>query len=242
MPDLTARRTGVTAVSRALDVLEAFKPAEEEVTLAELARRTHLHKTTVLRIARTLAAARYLVQLLNRSWRLGPAAGWLGARYYRGFDCAVVIEPALRELAGKTRESAAFFVREGNSRVCVARVDGPEATRYHGRLGEELPLDKGAVGRVLLAYCGEPGEPYESIRRSGHHMTFGEREAGVASVAAPVFGLNHVLAGAVAVTGPLARLGRDETARHVGALLKAASRLTLQLGGNRQIVRRLCKA
>ena len=228
----------VVAVARALGILEAFKPGETELTLGELARRTRLHKTTVLRIARTLGAARYLVQLASGSWRLGPAAGWLGTRYHRGFDHAVVIEPVLRELTRKTRESAAFYVREGDTRVCVVRVDGPQPTRYHARLGEVLPLDKGAAGRVLLAYSGAPGEPYESVRRTGFHTTFGERDPAVGSVAAPVFGRNHVLAGALAVTGPSERFTRVAAAGHVRFLRDATARLTSELGGHILTVRR----
>ncbi len=228
----------VTAVARALDILEAFKAGETELSLGELARRTHLHKTTVLRIARTLGAGRYLVQLPIGAWRLGPAAGWLGTRYHRGFDRAIVIEPVLRELARKTRESAAFYVREGNSRVCVVRVDGSQPIRYHARLGEVLPLDRGASGRVLLAYSGEPGEPYESVRRAGHHTTFGERDPAVGSVAMAVFGHNHVLAGAVAVTGPLNRFTRAAAGRHVRFLRDAVTRLTSELGGHIRTVRR----
>lgn len=231
-------RSGVAAVARALAILDAFKPGESEVTLGELARRTQLHKTTVLRIARTLGAARYLVQLASGSWRLGPAAGWLGTRYHRGFDPAVVIEPVLRELAHETRESAAFYVREGSARVCVVRVDGPQPIRYHARLGEVLPLEKGAAGRVLLAYSGEPGEPYESVRCAGYAITFGERDPAVASMAAPVFGQNHVLVGCVAVTGPVDRLTPAKAGRHIRSLRKAASRLTAELGGNVLTVRR----
>lgn len=222
----------VVAVVRALQIMEAFKPGERELALAELARRTRLHKTTVLRIARTLGIARYLVQTASGGWRLGPAAATLGARYHRGFDHAIVIEPVLRDLARATRESAAFYVRETNTRVCVVRIDGPHPTRYHAQLGEILPLDAGAAGRVLLAYSGEPGEPYESIRRIGHHATYGERDPAVASVAAPVFGHNHVIAGAVAVTGPIERFTRAAVGNHVRLLRKAAARLTLELGGH----------
>lgn len=228
----------VVAVGRALAILDAFKPGEVDLALGELARRTRLHKTTVLRIARTLGAARYLVQLPGGSWRLGPAAGWLGARYHRRFDEAVIIEPVLRELTRKTRESAAFYIREGESRVCVVRVDGPHPIRYHARLGEVLPLDKGAPGRVLLAYSGEPGEPYESIRHTGFHATCGERDPAVGSVAAAVFGENRALIGVVAVTGPIDRFTRRAAERHAKFVKLAAERLTSDLGGRIMTVRR----
>ena len=60
-------------------MLEVFKQAERALTVGEPARRTRLHKTPVLRIARTMAVSRYLVQLGDGSWRLGPAAGWARA-------------------------------------------------------------------------------------------------------------------------------------------------------------------
>ena len=229
--------SAVIAVERAMRIMEAFKPGEQELALAELARRTRLHKTTVLRIARTLGDRRYLVQTAKGAWRLGPAAGTLGTRYHRGFDNAVVIEPVLRSLARRTRESAAFYVREANTRVCVVRVDGPHPTRYHAQLGEILPLTAGAAGRVLLAYGGEPGEPYESIRRAGYHTTFGERDPGVASLAVPVFAHNYVLAGAVAVTGPIERFTPAAAGKHVQAARNAAARLTRELGGHIRTVR-----
>ena len=46
---------GVTAVTRALSLMEAFAVGEASLPLAELSRRTGMHKTTVLRLARTLA-------------------------------------------------------------------------------------------------------------------------------------------------------------------------------------------
>ena len=241
MAGATQNGLSVVAVARALHIMEAFKPGERELALAELARRTRLHKTTVLRIARTLGARRYLVQTASGGWRLGPGAGSLGTRYHRGFDHAVVIEPVLRELAQTTRESAAFYVREAHTRVCVVRVDGPQPTRYHAQLGEILPLEAGAAGRVLLAYSGEPGEPYESIRRAGYYTTFGERDPAVASVAAPVFGHNHVIAGAVAVTGPIGRFTRATASKHLRLLRHAVARLTLELGGHVRTVRQTQK-
>jgi DNA-binding IclR family transcriptional regulator len=222
---------GVVAVTRAMAILDAFQTGEGALTLGELARRTGLHKTTVLRIARTMAAARYLVQLENRSWRLGPGAGWLGARYQTVFDQTACIEPVLRDLSRVTGESAAFYVREESSRTCLVRVEGSQAIRHHVRMGEILPLNRGSSGRVLLAFSGEPGEPYDGIRRAGYHETRGERDPQVASVAFPVFGINYRLIGCVAVSGPLDRFTPRARARHVQAVRKAASRLSYELGG-----------
>src|SRR5258708_21759303 len=107
-----AKDGGVIAVTRALQRLGAFALGESHLSLAELSRRCALHKTTVLRLARTLAQSGFMVQRDDGDWRLGPAAGWLGARYQAGFDVQNVLEPALRALTQASGESAAFYVRE----------------------------------------------------------------------------------------------------------------------------------
>ena len=175
-PSSPQEPVGVTAVTRALRLLEAFGMSEAHLTLAELSRRTGMHKTTALRIARTLASDNYLVQKEDGSWRLGRAAGWLGACYQATFDVHDVVEPVLRDLTVQTGESASFYVREGNQRTCLARVDGPRTIRHHVRVGLGLPLELGAPGRVILAFSGEAGEPYEAIRQRGYHLSLGERE------------------------------------------------------------------
>lgn len=230
-PSTPGRDGGVIAVTRALQVLEAFAVGESHLSLAELSRRCQLHKTTVLRLARTLALSGYLVQREDGDWRLGPAAGWLGARYKAGFDVQNVLEPVLRALTQATGESAAFYVREGNMRTCLVRVEGPQALRHHARMGEGLPLEKGSPGRVILAFSGEPGEDYEAIRRRGYHWSIGEREQGVATVSAPVFGRNWRLLGCVCISGPETRLPEARLQALSQTIMQAANQLSYALAG-----------
>ncbi|MDD2545587.1 MAG: IclR family transcriptional regulator [Burkholderiaceae bacterium] len=223
---------GVIAVTRALQLLESFALGESQLSLAQLSRRCGLHKTTVLRLARTLALSGYLVQREDGEWRLGPAAGWLGARYQAGFDVQNVLEPALRALTQSSGESAAFYVREGNVRTCLVRVEGPQALRHHARMGEGLPLDKGSPGRVILAFSGEPGALYEEIRRRGFHGSIGEREQGVATVSAPVFGRHWRLLGSVCISGPASRLPLERLEALAPTVVTAANALSYALAGH----------
>jgi len=233
--DNTAGRPdgAVIAVTRALSLMEAFEVGESSLSLAELSRRAGMHKTTALRLARTLALTQYMVQRDDGQWRLGPAAGWLGARYQAGFDVNNVVEPALHELVRETGESASFYVREGDIRSCVARVEGPHSVRHNVRIGERLPLNRGAPGRVILAFSGARGEPYESIRERGYHISMGEREAEVSSVAAPVFGLNWRLLGSMCISGPTSRLTKPKLDRHARSVIRAANQLSYALAGSR---------
>lgn len=222
---------GVIAVTRALSLMEAFTVGEAALSLAELSRRAGVHKTTALRLARTLALSQYMVQTEDGQWRLGPAAGWLGARYQAGFDVNNVVEPALHDLVKQTGESASFYVREGDIRSCVARIEGPRSVRHNVRIGERLPLSSGAPGRVILAFSGAKGQPYEAIRERGYHISMGEREAEVSSVAAPVFGLNWRLLGSMCISGPSSRLTNLILEKHAKMVIRAANQLSYALAG-----------
>src|SRR4051812_41942562 len=84
--DTAAEPGGVIAVTRALSLMEAFTVGESSLSLADLSRRVDMHKTTVLRLARTLALSQYMVQTDDVQWRLRPAGRWAGGRHQAGFD------------------------------------------------------------------------------------------------------------------------------------------------------------
>lgn len=222
---------GLLAVERAVRVLRAFGGSEPSLGLATLSERAQLHKSTALRIARTLANADLLVQKDDGSWRLGPAAGWLGAQYQQSFDVDDAITPLLRELARATGESASLFVREGDMRTCLLRVESASEERAVVHPGTAFPLAKGAPGRVILAFSGQPGALYEEIRRRGYHLAMRERAAEAASVAAPVFGANWQLLGAISISGPAARLTEARLGAHAAAVMDTARRASQVLGG-----------
>ncbi len=148
-------------------------------------------------------------------FRLGARlVGWGAAA---GAALALV-EPAravLQRLSADTGESAQLYVREGDQRVCVATHERPTGLRDTVPLGAVMPLTKGSGGRVLLAWADDrdrfdvdPARARRGARRAGWAATVGEREAGVASVSAPVRVGEHVVA-ALGVSGPAERLGPD---------------------------------
>lgn len=233
VPPAPAAQAGepVQSVGRALAVLKAFSGGEAFLSLAELGRRTGMHKPTVLRLARTLAAEGFLVQREDGAWRLGPSAGAIGACYQAQFDVGVLIEPELQALSAATGESASFHVYEGNIRSCLLRCEGPRGIRHHVRPGELLPLDRGSAGRVILAALGEPGEGYDRIRREGYGITRGERSPAAASVSAAVFGAQRSVLGSVSISGPIGRLTDALLMASAPAVVRAAAQISWALGG-----------
>jgi DNA-binding IclR family transcriptional regulator len=201
----------VEAVERALSILGAFRAEQPRMTLAELAASTGLYKSTILRLAGSLERFGYLLRGADGRYRIGPAPARLGAIYRTAFDLGDVIRPELRRLVEATGETASFYVRDGDKRVCLYRHNSPQAARHHLDEGVQLPMNAGASAHVLKAF-GEKSEPrYAELRKRGYYASLGERDPHVAALAVPVFDAAGSLRGALALSGPLSRF--DDTAR-----------------------------
>jgi DNA-binding IclR family transcriptional regulator len=228
----TRNEGGVAAVDRALAILAAFKPTDKALSLNELAQRTKFYKSTILRISQSLLRHDYLQRLEDGSYRIGPAPFMLGALYQRSLRIGDILLPLMHELAEQTGESVSIYSRNGNVRVCIHRVDSKHAVRDHVREGDVLPLERGSGGRILLAFGGARGEPYETIRKEYCYASVGERDGETAGVSAPFFGSSQVLLGALTLAGPRSRIDETFIANARAQVLRASSRATKALGGD----------
>jgi DNA-binding IclR family transcriptional regulator len=217
---------GAAAVDRAISLLAAFRPGDQALGVGELAARTRLYNSTVLRLLASLAHGRLVQRQADGRWSLGPEIGRLAALQAASFSLQGQVQPVLQALVDSTQESAAFHVRQGEHRVVLLRVDSPQLLRDHVRAGDVLPLDRGAGGRVLLAFGGEPGAFYDEVRRQGHVVTTGDRVPGLVGISAPVWNAQGALLGALTLTAPELRM----QTRLVDELRGAAARLNAALG------------
>jgi len=223
---------GVAAVDRALAILGAFRPGDQALGLAEIAQRTKFYKSTILRLAQSLIRHDYLKRLDSGSYQIGPTPLMLSALYQRSLRLGDVVLPLMRELAEQTGESVSMYSRHGDVRVCLHRVDSNHAVRDHVREGDVLPLERGSGGRILLAFSGAKGEPYETIRREYCYASVGERDGETVGVSVPMFGVGQVLLGALTLAGPRSRIDETFIANARALLLRAVSRATTSLGGD----------
>ena len=224
----------VEAVERALSLLEAFD-GPPRLTLSELAARSGLYPSTVLRLAASLARFGYLHRDADGASRLGPAPVRLGLRYQGAFNLAEQVRPALAALSARSGETAGFYVREGEHRICLFRHHPDRAIRHHVEEGARLPLDRGAGGRVLAAFTGGNAAADEALRIRGFCISLGERDPETAAVAAPVFGSHGVaaggFAGALGVVGARHRFDPPNRDRLAALVVEAARELSRMLGG-----------
>jgi DNA-binding IclR family transcriptional regulator len=227
-----AHRDGVAAVDRALAVLEAFDEAGPVLSLSELARHTKQVKSTVFRVAASLERAAFLRRGDDGRYRLGPALIRLGARYQAAFELGDVALPALERLSQATGESASFYVREDDRRVCLYRVNSRRHRLLHVvQVGTQFPYHTGASGRVIVA-CTEPEAPDpEGVRlRLVAVSVHGRTISDTAAVAAPVFGPAGAFLGALSLAGPATRFDDAALPRLRRAVLAAAAEVGVAMG------------
>ncbi len=217
---------GVEAVDRALKILDCFSADTQEISLAELSRRTEFYKSTILRLVASLERFGYLVRGETGRYRLGPATWRLGSCYRQSFDLAEVLRPELKTLCEATNETASFYIREGNSRICLYRVEPERAIRHSIVEGESMPLDRGASGRVLLAFSDGVDEPDSDVRGKGYAVSRGERDPEVAAVSVPLIAKSGRLVGALSVSGLITRFGEERHEALVSALKESEQRLS----------------
>jgi DNA-binding IclR family transcriptional regulator len=201
-------------------------------TLADLVRATDVPRPTVYRLAVALEQHGVLARDDDGRFVLGGrVAGWAAAA-----DRWLVAraQPVLARLVDATGESAQLYVREGRSRVCVAISERPSGLRDTVPLGAVMPLTKGSGAKVLLAWADDAArfdiDPrvLASVRRRGWAESVGEREAGVASVSAPVRNGAGAVVAAVSVSGPADRLGARPGRRLASDVTRAAAILSSQ--------------
>ncbi|MFO1328825.1 MAG: IclR family transcriptional regulator [Rubrivivax sp.] len=226
--DEAAAPGGAAAVDRALSLLAAFQPGDKALSVTELAGRTRLYKSTVLRLLASLAHGRLLQRTAEGQWRLGPEVARLASIHAASFSLEDIVLPEMRRLVQRTQESVALHVRQGEQRLVLFRVDSPQLLRDHARAGDLLPLARGAGGRVLMAYGGAKGRLYDQVRRDGYVMVSGDRVPGLAGISAPVWDSARQLVGALTLTAPETRVQPS----FIDELRQSARRVTQALGGS----------
>lgn len=209
--------TGVGVLDKAAHVLRSV--ADRPLTLNGLQLATGLPRATAHRLAVALEQHGLLRRDDDGRFDLGPELAALGRVASERFPLAGLALPALEELRSATDESVQLFVREGSHRRCVVSLQSPHALRWIVPEGVLFPLDVGSAGRVLSGGTGDHGW-VESVE---------EREAGVASVSAPVVDAQGARVAAVSVSGPIDRLTREPGKQFGAAVVRAAADITRAL-------------
>jgi len=226
---------GVGAVNRALEVLDAFTERDASLSLAELATRTGFYKSTILRLIESLEAFGYIRKTPEGAYRLGPKTLHLGSIYQRHFSPSEFVPPVLKRMAEEVNETTSFYIREGDTRVCLHRHEASRAVRASVHQGDRLPMNVGAAGHVIMAFSGLSGEKYDGIRQSRYAISIGERDPETSAIACPVLGVGDALVGVLNISVPRFRLEQMRLESFLPVLFRYAAELTGLCGGREDI-------
>lgn len=244
------------AADRVADVLLTFAGTGGALGVTEVARRLGLSKAVVHRILRSLVSRRLLSLDEGGSYRLGPAAATLGARALRDLNLRERALPVLRRLQEESGETATVSELVGVSRVYLDQVPSLQEIKMSVEVGRPFPLHAGASSRAILAF-GPPDlrrqildGPLEALTpktivdreelgaelgrnaREGVVASFGERQPGAGSVAAPLLSQDGRAVGAISVCGPVDRFGEEVVRRLKPLVLEAAREISRSMDWN----------
>lgn len=183
-----------------------------------------------MRLAVSLEAHGFLAREEDGSYRLDAEVLRLGTIYTQSFRLEAHVTPVLEELVARTGETAAFYVRRGEQRLCLFRVDSPHLLRLHVRVGDALPLDNSAIAQVLRAFSPRPLPAYAAALELPI-VTMGATDPHTGAMAMPVFGPGSALVGALSLSAPVIRWVPEQVAAARPILAAAAAGLTRRLGG-----------
>lgn len=146
----------ITAVERALDVLDAFRSHGSELTLVEVTRATGLHKPTAFRVLATLKNRGMVIKDEHTGvYRLGYAVVALAESAKSVGGLLVEARPVMRALRAKLRHTVYISVREVDSRVDIEQMEGLGELRRVITLGQPRPMHVGAPSKALCAWLPE---------------------------------------------------------------------------------------
>ena len=227
--------SGVGVLDKTVAVLTTLESGP--ASLAQLVQATGLARPTVHRIAVALERHRLLSRDSQGRFILGPRITELATA--AGEDrLLAVAQPVLIQLRDLTGESAQLYRRHGDSRICVATAERATGLRDTVPVGSALPMSAGSAAQILLAWeepermhRGLRGAAFTAttlaqVRRRGWAASVAEREAGVASVSAPVRGQGGKIIAAISVSGPVERLTRSPGRLHAQAVVAAGEKVS----------------
>lgn len=146
-------RYTVTAIDRAIDVLERLAQHRKGLRLARLARETNIPKSTLFRIMSTLQERQCVVHdEEHKTYRLGLKLWELGSAFLDQSDLQDAAVSYMKQLAEACGESMFLGVLDKGEVVYVRRVESPKSAVMVRKLGQRAPVHCTATGMAMLAF------------------------------------------------------------------------------------------
>jgi DNA-binding IclR family transcriptional regulator len=245
----------IKSVAKAIDILGTFSSTEARLTLAEIARRRGLPKSTAHNLLNTLLAAGFVERLDDDYYALGTAIVALTQAVRVNVELRDRAAPLLRRLADDCRESVYLTVLDKDHCLYIYAVESPKRLLARTAVGDRVPLHCTSVGKAILATMSE-GEIKDIVARvgmpaftestitdldvlradlaktraRGYALDSGEHEAGVYCVGAPIFNARGDGIGACSISGNDPAIIQDRLGELSSCVMSAAQEISRRMG------------
>jgi IclR family transcriptional regulator, acetate operon repressor len=244
------------SLDRGLRIIESISAINGSATLAEIARKTSLPRSTAHHLLRALVDFGYIIQDGDaRTYTLAPKLFRLTGRAWTKEQLAEIAMPFLDELSHRTGEGTSLAVLRDGIVTVVAKREPEGPVRVVQEVGARRPIYCTAVGKALAAWL-PPQELDGIIRRivfnrltpqtitapaafrrelariraTGFAMDNEEHILGIRCVATPVRDHSGEVRAALCVVGPKNRFPRRRFPEIREALAAASADLSARLG------------
>jgi IclR family transcriptional regulator, KDG regulon repressor len=244
------------AINKALEILELFLHSDEELSINDVSKRTHITYPTAHRITSILVKKGYLIQPEKRgAYAVHPAklADYISI-IRKKLNLRTVASPYLYDLSQTVDEAVLLAVRRGQVAFNIDAVNRGRLLNVTPESGT-LGLYYTGAGKIFLAYLsekelgaylnnqvlaqrtsrtikdkGELVKHLNEVRRNGVAFDDEENELGLRSVAAPIKDWEDRVVAAVSIIGPSARITKQRLLELAPVVRDYAQRISQAMG------------
>jgi DNA-binding IclR family transcriptional regulator len=143
-------RQGIQVIARAAAILRTLENEEDGLSLAQIAKRVDLPRSTVQRIVNALTEENLLMAAsLTARVKLGPAILRMAAN--TNFNFVKFVRPHLEALAQRTGETVDLSMQRDDKMVFVDQISGTHRLSAVSAVGESFPMYSSANGKATLS-------------------------------------------------------------------------------------------
>lgn len=243
-------------VEKALDILMAFTPHNQELATIELSKKMGFHKSTVSRLLHVLSRKGFLQQNPDsKKFQLGPSAMSLGVAIKKSLETNLVhiAKPYIDSLREELHETITLEIFSGTNTVLAYFAEGPHRINLAGSIGDILAVHAAAGAKAILAFSSpevrrrvlngamprltpntitDPAllkKQFQEILRQGIAFDNEEHDIGTSAIGTPIFNNSGKPVAALVVAGPPQRITLESNSHMAVRLKETALEISQQL-------------
>jgi len=246
---------GLSSITNAIHLLKIFNKDDYEMGISDMAKKLELAKSTVYRMASTLASEGLLEKNpSNDKYRLGITLFSFGTLVRRRMDVSNVGRSYLMDLRSRVNETVLLGIPNHHDIMCINHFESNQAVHIRTDIGVKKSMACTAEGMIYLA--SQPSEFVDAVLdsklvprtpftetsvsiirkriiqagRQGYAIDNQESEIGMCSVATPLFNAEGAVIACVAVAGPIQRMTSEALDKIVPEVIEASKIISGRLG------------